>query len=57
MADPTDAAQAPQPQFNIRRIYLKDLSFESPRAPQVSTCNSAPPPRRWATPCTRWWST
>lgn len=42
MAEPTDAAQAPQPQFNIRRIYLKDLSFESPRAPQIFESNAQP---------------
>lgn len=42
MAEPTDAAPAPQPQFNIRRIYLKDLSFESPRAPQIFDTTTQP---------------
>ncbi|MDK1025209.1 MAG: protein-export chaperone SecB [Gammaproteobacteria bacterium] len=28
-------AEAPQTQFSLQRIYLKDLSFESPRAPNV----------------------
>ena len=30
-----DAAAADQPQFALRRIYLKDASFESPRSPMV----------------------
>ncbi len=42
MADPTDAAQTPQPQFNIRRIYLKDMSFESPKAPQIFDATTQP---------------
>lgn len=42
MADDTGAAQAPQPQFNIRRIYLKDMSFESPRAPQIFDATTQP---------------
>lgn len=28
-------AQAAQPQFAMQRIYIKDLSFESPRSPSV----------------------
>lgn len=31
----TAAPAAGQMQFNIRKLYVKDLSFESPRAPQV----------------------
>lgn len=31
------SAQAQQPQFNIQRIYTKDISFESPNAPSVFT--------------------
>lgn len=30
-------AQATQPQFSIQRIFLKDLSFESPNSPAVFT--------------------
>ena len=30
-------------QFNIQRIYLKDISFESPMAPEVFTNMSATP--------------
>ncbi len=30
-----DTAETTQTQFSLQRIYLKDLSFESPRAPQV----------------------
>jgi preprotein translocase subunit SecB len=28
-------AQAPNPVFNIQRMYLKDLSLEQPHAPQI----------------------
>jgi preprotein translocase subunit SecB len=30
-----DAKQTEEPQFIIQRIYAKDISFESPHAPQV----------------------
>ena len=30
-------AQAQAPQFNIQRIYTKDISFESPNAPAIFT--------------------
>lgn len=39
MADPDDSATAqetPQ-QFEIRKVYLKDVSFEAPRSPEVFT--------------------
>lgn len=36
------AAGALQAQFNIRRIYLKDMSFESPKAPQIFDSNAQP---------------
>jgi len=37
MADTNEAAAQnnPGPQFSLQRIYLKDLSFESPRSPLV----------------------
>lgn len=31
------AQQAEQPQFGIQRIYIKDVSYEAPGAPQVFT--------------------
>ena len=34
---------ANQVQFNIQRIYLKDLSFESPMTPDVFTNMSSSP--------------
>ena len=34
---------ANQVQFNIQRIYLKDLSFESPMTPDVFTSMSSSP--------------
>ena len=30
-------AQGQAPQFNIQRIYTKDISFESPNAPGIFT--------------------
>ena len=30
-----NGAQANQPQFSLQRIYVKDLSFESPKAPAI----------------------
>jgi preprotein translocase subunit SecB len=33
---------APQKQLLLQKIYVKDLSFESPKAPQVFTTNVAP---------------
>lgn len=33
---------APQKQFQVQKIYVKDLSFESPKAPMVFTTNVAP---------------
>ncbi|GMR17521.1 MAG: protein-export chaperone SecB [Gammaproteobacteria bacterium] len=32
-----DAAKTPQKQVTIQKIYVKDVSFESPHAPQVFT--------------------
>lgn len=40
MTDQPAATQTPQ--FNIRRIYVKDLSFESPKAPQIFETNTQP---------------
>lgn len=31
----TEAAQATQPNFGLQRIYVKDISFESPNSPMV----------------------
>jgi len=35
--DNAASAQAQAPQFNIQRIYTKDISFESPNAPAIFT--------------------
>ncbi|WP_210398246.1 protein-export chaperone SecB [Motiliproteus sediminis] len=35
MSEENAQSQANQPQFAIQRIYLKDLSFESPNSPAV----------------------
>ena len=35
MAEQAANAQQGQGQFQLQRIYIKDLSFESPRAPEV----------------------
>lgn len=36
------AGEVPDTEFNLQRIYLKDLSFESPRAPQMFREKYAP---------------
>jgi preprotein translocase subunit SecB len=33
----TDETQAPQQQVNLEKIYLKDVSFETPNSPMVFT--------------------
>ena len=40
--DPGAAAQDGGPQLVLQKIYVKDLSFESPKAPEVFTTNAAP---------------
>lgn len=35
-------ANLPQPEFTIQRIYIKDISFESPQAPKVFQENLQP---------------
>jgi preprotein translocase subunit SecB len=35
-------AQANGPQLVLQKIYVKDLSFESPKAPEVFTTNASP---------------
>ncbi len=34
-ANPTDAVQPSQAQFSIQKIYVKDVSFEVPNAPDI----------------------
>jgi preprotein translocase subunit SecB len=40
--DPGAAATENGPQLVLQKIYIKDLSFESPKAPEVFTTNAAP---------------
>lgn len=42
MADEQIPPQAAQKQLVMQKIYVKDLSFESPKAPNVFTTNIAP---------------
>ncbi len=35
MAENQEAAQQQAPQFALQRIYVKDISFESPNAPEI----------------------
>ena len=48
MAEPSDAGPAPsgapRPQLVINAQYVKDLSFENPRAPQSLLQQQGPPP-------------
>ena len=38
-----DAAQAPQPRLSILTQYIKDMSFENPRAPQAAPQSAGRP--------------
>lgn len=42
LQDPTSTEQTSGPQLVLQKIYIKDLSFESPKAPEVFTTNAAP---------------
>lgn len=35
MAEQQNAQEKPQTQFSIQRVYAKDISFESPKAPEL----------------------
>ncbi len=37
MAENADASNAPRPEFRMQKMYIKDLSFENPNAPEVFT--------------------
>ena len=37
MVEKTDNENAPKPEFRMQKMYIKDLSFENPNAPQVFT--------------------
>ena len=37
MAETTEKDQAVRPEFRMQKMYIKDLSFENPNAPQVFT--------------------
>lgn len=37
MADPKEKDDAAKPEFRMQKMYIKDLSFENPNAPQVFT--------------------
>lgn len=58
-----EAAQAPQQQFAIQRIYLKDVSFEAPSSPvmfqksgtQMSNWISTRKAVNWAKAFTKWY--
>lgn len=41
--DPAPAPETPAQQFNIQKLYLRDVSFENPNSPQVYTGNSWEP--------------
>jgi preprotein translocase subunit SecB len=42
MTEQTNSANAPAPQFNLQRVYMKDLSLEIPDAPNVFLDNAEP---------------
>ena len=37
MAETTEKDQAVRPEFRMQKMYIKDLSFENPNAPQIFT--------------------
>ena len=39
---PEQSSENPEPQFSIEKIYLKDVSFESPAAPAIFTEDWSP---------------
>jgi len=41
--DPAPAPETPAQQFNIQKLYLRDVSFENPNSPQVYSGNSWEP--------------
>ncbi len=43
MAENADAANAPRPEFRMQKMYIKDLSFENPNAPEVFTTMKGDP--------------
>jgi len=42
IVNPAANTNLPQPEFTIQRIYIKDVSFESPQAPKVFQENLQP---------------
>lgn len=43
MAENADAGNAPRPEFRMQKMYIKDLSFENPNAPEVFTTMKGDP--------------
>ncbi|MGW8193138.1 MAG: protein-export chaperone SecB [Desulforhopalus sp.] len=39
MADNAEKGNAPRPEFRMQKMYIKDLSFENPNAPEVFSNN------------------
>ena len=37
MVDAKDSGNTPRPEFRMQKMYIKDLSFENPNAPQIFT--------------------
>ena len=37
MVDTKNSDNAPRPEFRMQKMYIKDLSFENPNAPQIFT--------------------
>jgi len=37
MVDTKDSGNTPRPEFRMQKMYIKDLSFENPNAPQIFT--------------------
>ncbi|MCP3888185.1 MAG: protein-export chaperone SecB [Desulfobulbaceae bacterium] len=44
MAETAASENAPKPQFRMQKMYIKDLSFENPNAPEVFTARQSGDP-------------
>lgn len=42
MSEQNGAQEAQNPQFSLQRIYVKDLSFEAPKSPEIFRQDWAP---------------
>jgi preprotein translocase subunit SecB len=44
MAETAEQGSAPKPEFRMQKMYIKDLSFENPNAPEIFTARQSKEP-------------